>query len=123
MTHNTDTTYFVIPAGAIEERKPRPLTDAERAKLRDEAGGFASKDDLDGLAKQFAKPSRHHTDATYKGDANGWGKDHSGSTVDWGKQERLQSNLGRSNDQFVGQARGKAVAKSGVPKNKRNGKK
>lgn len=48
-----------VPAGAVQPRHPRPLTDAERKRLRKANGGFASRKQLLRLEQAFAKPDRH----------------------------------------------------------------
>lgn len=53
-------------------RKPRPLTDAEAARLRKDAGGYADPDALDALAERFAKPERDSRTEDESPDSNGW---------------------------------------------------
>ena len=47
-----------VSAGQIKPRTPRPLTAAERKKVRQKNGGHASAEDLQRLADAFAKPER-----------------------------------------------------------------
>lgn len=64
-----------VAPGTIPTRVPRPLTDAERKRIRKANGGFASADKLAELEAAFAKPERKPKRTEVKSkDQNGWGK-------------------------------------------------
>lgn len=64
----TNTT--TVPPGVIRPRTPRPLTGAEKAKLRKDAGGHATAAQLAKLATP--KPKRRREAEPKRRDSNGW---------------------------------------------------
>lgn len=47
-----------VPAGAIKPPEPKPLTEAQKRKLRKLAGGDAPVSQLKDLEAKFSKPER-----------------------------------------------------------------
>lgn len=102
------------PAAPKTVRPFEEVATPEQIKARDEANEARHAAALRALASKYAKHHNHHVAAQPTPSNNGFDADSTTGTTDWDKQDRF--HIGRPNDQFVGQERGRTVAGAGRPK-------